>query len=60
MNRYSEEERIQMIDTYEFYKNYSKTATCFGCAMSTVYYAVNPDKYERHKEHMRQTRRKIR
>ena len=52
MPRYSEKEKIQMIDTYEFYKSYSKAARCVGCAMSTVYYAVNPDKYERHKEHV--------
>ena len=59
MIRYSEKEKIQMIDAYEFYKNYSKAARYVGCAGSTVYYAVNPDKYERHKEHVYLMRRKI-
>lgn len=41
-----------MIKLYEAFKDYTKASEKFGCAMSTVYYAVNQDKYEHHKEHM--------
>lgn len=50
--RYSEKEKKEMIELYEAFKNYVRAAERFGCAMSTVYYAVNPEKYEKHKEHV--------
>lgn len=43
-----------MVQLYEAVKNYQKVADEFGCAYSTIYYAVNPDKYEHHKEHVYQ------
>ena len=52
MNRYSESEKLHMIELYESYGCYETAAHCIGCAISTVYYAVNPDKYEHHKEHV--------
>ena len=45
-----------MIKFYEAFKNYAKAADEFGCAESTVYYAVNPDKYEKHKAHVYEIR----
>lgn len=41
-----------MVHLYEAYKSYIKAADEFGCAMSTIYYAVNEEAYERHKEHV--------
>ena len=49
---YSKKEKEMMIKLYEAFKDYTKASKKFGCAMSTVYYAVNQDKYEHHKEHV--------
>lgn len=49
---YSKKEKEMMIKLYEAFKDYTKASEKFGCAMSTVYYAVNQDKYEHHKEHV--------
>lgn len=49
---YSKKEKELMVMLYEAYKNYHEAARNFGCAMSTVYYAVNEDAYEHHKEHV--------
>lgn len=49
---YSKKEKEMMIKLYEAFKDYTKASEKFGCAMSTVYYVVNPDKYEHHKEHV--------
>ena len=51
---YSKKEKEIMIQLYEAFKSYIKAADNFGCATSTIYYAVNPDKYEHHKEHVHQ------
>lgn len=50
---YTKAEKREMVELYEAYKNYMKASEKFGCAMSTIYYAVNPDKYEEHKEYCR-------
>lgn len=54
--RYSKKEKEMMVHLYEAYKNYVKAADEFGCAMSTIYYAVNEDAYEHHKEHVYEKR----
>lgn len=54
--RYSKKEKELMVQLYEAYKSYIKVANNLGCAMSTVYYAVNKDAYEKHKEHVRNKR----
>lgn len=54
MNRYTKKEKFLMVRMHKSYKNYFIVAKYFGCAYSTVYYAVNPDKYEHHKEHCRE------
>lgn len=53
MKHYNKKEKFLMIRMYESYKSYFVVAKYFGCAYSTVYYTVNPEKYERHKEHVR-------
>ena len=50
--RYTKQEKEEMVRLYEALKNYHKAARELACAMSTVYYAVNPDKYEEHKEYV--------
>ena len=50
--RYSPTEKKLMVKLYAELKTYDKVAKQFGCASSTVYYAVNEDAYERHKEHV--------
>ena len=50
---YSKAEKKEMVKLYEAYKSYVKAACEFECAMSTVYYTVNPDKYEEHKEYVK-------
>lgn len=52
--RYSKKEKEMMVQLYEAFKSYTEAADNFGCAISTIYYAVNPDKYEHHKEHVNQ------
>ena len=50
---YSKAEKREMVKLYEAFKNYAKAADKFGCAMSTVYYTVNPEKYEEHREYVK-------
>lgn len=49
---YTKEEKEIMVALYEAFKDYVKASKEFGCAMSTVYYAVNRNAYEHHKEHV--------
>lgn len=56
-NHYSEEEKREMVRLYEAYKNYMKASEEFQCAISTVYYAVNPDKYKAHLEYIASKRK---
>lgn len=61
MKCYTKDEKTSMVRMYETCGSYYTVAAHFGCAVSTVYYAVNPDKYEHHKEHvyyMREINRK--
>lgn len=53
MIRYTKKDKQTMIILYEYFKSYIKASIAFGCAMSTVYYAVNPDKYLKHVEYIR-------
>lgn len=53
MNRYTKKEKALMARMYESCRSYFEVAKYFGCAYSTVYYAVNHEKYEHHKEHVR-------
>lgn len=53
---YSKEEKELMVKLYEAYKSYMEASKKFGCAMSTIYYAVNKDAYEHHKEHVYEKR----
>lgn len=55
--RYSKKEKELMVKLYEAYKSYTKAADKLGCAMSTVYYAVNKDAYELHKEYVASMRK---
>ena len=50
--KYSRAEKLKMIKLYEAYENYMRASEEFGCAMSTIYYAVNSDAYEHHKRHV--------
>jgi len=50
--RYTPDEKRAMVELYKNKKNYHDAAVDFGCAFSTVYYAVNPEAYEYHKEYV--------
>ena len=58
MLRYSPKEKREMVELYFSGKTFKQVALSFGCASSTVFYAVHPDKYEAHKEYMRIALRK--
>ena len=47
--RYTPEEKKAMVKLYNQSKCYTSVATKFGCASSTIYYAVNPEAYESHR-----------
>lgn len=49
---YSKKLKERMVEVFRETGSYRVTAKHFACAYSTVYYAVNPDAYERHKEHV--------
>lgn len=50
--RYTKKEKEIMVALYEAFKSYEKASKKFGCALSTIYYAVNRDAYERHLDHI--------
>lgn len=51
--KYSHEEKLEMAKLYSRGKSLKQVAYQWGCASSTVFYAVYPDKYEAHKEYIR-------
>ena len=50
--RYTKKEKEIMVALYEVFNRNEKEKKKFGCALSTIYYAVNRDAYERHLEHI--------
>ena len=53
MEKYSKEEKEKMSELYRQYKSLHVVAKLYACATSTVWYAANPEGYERHKEYVR-------
>lgn len=60
LKRYSELDKERMRRLYDMTHSCRLVAKVFDCANSTVFYAVCPEAYERHKEHMRIMREFVR
>lgn len=57
MRIYTSIQKDRMREEYRNGSTYGAISRCFGCAVSTVFYAVNPEAYEKHKEHVNYMKR---